>query len=129
MRASAGFLSGGLSLVAATLLADQAYARAEADLMYSADYLDHVRTIDPDETRAAQQQLENAQRVADAAWSTRNLTLGLTAALWAYNLFDAVYFSHGPDTVASVDPAPTEPTRELSALVPIGGRVGLMIAF
>jgi hypothetical protein len=129
MQASGNFLTGGLSMVMGTLLAHQAYGRAEAELIYSAEYLDYIRKIDPDATREAQQQLDNAQQIADSAWSTRNLTLGLTAAVWAYNLFDAVYFSSGPQTELADDEAPEEPETELSALSPLSGRFGVQLAF
>jgi hypothetical protein len=55
--------------------------------------------------------------------------LGLTAAVWAYNLFDAVYFSSGPQTELADDEAPEEPETELSALSPLSGRFGVQLAF
>jgi hypothetical protein len=138
--AGQGFMVGSLSMVSGLLLADQAYARAEADLEHAAEYLEYVRKVDFDAAAIAQEQLDHAGRVADRAWSTRRLTFALTAGLWAYNLFDAVLHARGPDPMtADNSAAPTlgegragEETAdgpELSALLPVDGRLGVALRF
>lgn len=128
-RASGGFLSGGLTMLIGTLLADQAYQRAATDLAYADRYLEHMRKLDPDATAIAQEQLRHAEQVADAAWSTRRLTFGLTAGFWAYNLFDAIYHARGPQAEAAGSAPAAADGPDVSALSPLGGRLGVAVRF
>jgi hypothetical protein len=134
MQAAGGFMTAGLSLLTGVVLTDQAYKRTASELAFAELEYDRARRVGETETEAAQARLDHASDVADAAWSTRQLAILSTAALWTYNLFDAVYFARGPQIAGAAGAAPSTPTVAAAApavrpLSPLGGKLGVEIRF
>jgi hypothetical protein len=119
--AASGFLTSGLTLLSGFLLADQAYDRAESEFKHAERELDLARQAGEEEYAQALSALQHADEVADDAWRVRSIALAGTAALWAYNFFDAVYSGGGP--------AGREPGTQVSALSPADGRLGVRVRF
>lgn len=124
-QAAGGFATAGLTLLAGLVLADQATTRAGGELAYAEREYDLARTLGEAETAEAQAALNHAADVADGAWSMRSLVLGSTAALWAYNIFDAAYFARGPGG----DPGQTGARPAVAPLSPLAGRLGVEVRF
>ncbi len=118
-------LTASMATGLAALLASQSYDRAAAELRAAEARFDYLRQTDVGAAIQARTALDQSQTDSDRAHTARLATLGLTAGLWAYNLFDAWVFTN--DAAQRFGDAADAP--QVAVLPPVQGRAGLVIKF